>query len=152
MVALADATESIDRTLTIFRTIPAARSKVFRAFVDRDAFSRWVGSKGMRVVQCDQAAVKGGRYRALLEDETGESHVLTGEFREVSPDERLVFSWEPQWGKEKGAPTIVTIELRDKDGGTELTLTQSVFSTLEGRDRHARYWEGCLDSLQNYLA
>ena len=152
MAALADATESIDRTLTIFRSIQADRSAVFRAFVDRDAFSRWVGSKGMKVVECEQSAVKGGRYRALLEDEYGETHVLTGEFREVCPDERLVFSWEPQWGKEKGAPTIVTIELLDKDGTTDLKLTQSVFSTLEGRDRHARYWEGCLDSLQKSFA
>lgn len=152
MAALADATESIDRTLTINRNIAADRGRVYRAFVDRDTFARWVGSKGMKVVECDQSAVKGGRYRALLQDETGECHVLTGEFREVCPEERLVFSWEPQWGKEKGAPTIVTVELRDKDGSTELMLTQSVFSTLEARDRHARYWEGCLDSLQNYLA
>ena len=152
MAALADATESIDRTLTIFRNIQAERGKVFRAFVDREAFSRWVGSKGMKVVECEQSAVKGGRYRALLQDEAGNTHVQTAVFRDVSPDERLVFSWEPQWGKEKGAPTIVTIELLDKDGTTELKLTQSVFSTLEGRDRHARYWEGSLDSLQNYLA
>lgn len=152
MAALADATESIDRTLTITRNIPAARGKVFDAFVDRDVFSRWIGAKRMKVVECDQSAVKGGRYRVLLQDETGESHVLTGEFREVCPEERLVFSWEPQWGKEKGTPTIVTVELRDKDGSTELMLTQSVFSTLEARDRHARYWEGCLDSLQAYLA
>ncbi len=152
MAALADATESIDRTLTITRNIPAERSKVFRAFVDCDAFSRWVGSKGMKVVECNQSAVKGGRYRAMLADEAGECHVLTGEFREVRPEERLVFSWEPQWGKEKGTPTTVTVELRDKDGGTELMLTQSVFSTLDARDRHARYWEGCLDSLQSYLA
>jgi uncharacterized protein YndB with AHSA1/START domain len=151
MAALADATESIDRTLTITRSFPVERSKVFHAFVDRDAFARWVGSKGMKVVECDQSVVKGGRFRALLQDEAGESHVLTGEFREVCPEDRLVFSWEPQWGKEKGAPTIVTIELRDKDGSTELALTQSVFSTLDARDRHARYWEGCLDSLQAYL-
>ena len=152
MAALADATESIDRTLTVFRSIPAERGKVYRAFVDRDAFSRWVGSTRMKVVECEQAAVKGGRYRALLQDEAGESHVLTGEFREVCPEDRLVFSWEPQWGKEKGTPTIVTIELLDKDGSTDLKLTQSVFSTLESRDRHARYWEGCLDSLQKYVA
>jgi uncharacterized protein YndB with AHSA1/START domain len=152
MAALADATESIDRTLTIFRSLPAPRSKVYRAFVDRDAFSRWVGSSGMKVVECEQSAVKGGRYRALLQDEDGESHVVAGEFREVCPEDRLVFSWEPQWGKEKGAPTIVTIELLDKDGSTELKLTQSVFSTLDARDKHARYWEGCLDSLQKYVA
>jgi len=152
MAALADATESIDRTLTIFRSIAAPRSKVYRAFVERDAFARWVGSKGMKVLECEEFAVKGGRYRALLQDEAGETHVLTGEFREVSPEDRLVFSWEPQWGKEKGMPTIVTIELLDKDGSTELKLTQSVFSTLDARDRHARYWEGCLDSLQKYVA
>ena len=151
MAALADATESIDRTLTITRNIAAERSKVYHAFVERDAFASWIGSKGMKVVECDQSAVKGGCYRALLQDEAGECHVLTGEFREVCPEDRLVFSWEPQWGKEKGTPTIVTIELRDKDGGTELALTQSVFSTLDARDRHARYWEGCLDSLQKYL-
>lgn len=152
MAALADATESIDRTLTVFRSIPAERSKVYHAFVDRDMFARWVGSKGMKVVECNQSAVKGGRFHALLEDEAGDRHVLTGEFREVCPEDRLVFSWEPQWGKDKGTPTIVTVELIDKDGGTDLKLTQSVFSTLESRDRHARYWEGCLDSLQAYLA
>ncbi len=152
MGALADATESIDRTLTIARRFDAGRGRVFRAFVDRDAFARWIGSKGMQVTGCERSVAEGGRYRILLEGEDGECHVLTGVFREICPDERLVFSWEPQWGKDRDTPTTVTVELRDRDGGTELTLTQSVFGTLDSRDRHATYWEGCLDNLQAYLA
>jgi uncharacterized protein YndB with AHSA1/START domain len=152
MTALADATESIDRTITITRHFPAPRSAVFRAFTDKDAFAHWMGPKGVRALECVQDAAKGGRYRLVLCDEHGKRHVLSGEFREVLPDERLVFSWEPQWGEQRTVPTIVTVELHDRDDGTELMLTQSVFSTLESRDHHARFWESSLDCLASYLA
>lgn len=152
MGMIADASESIDRTVAIARVLAAPRSAVYHAFVAPEAFSRWMGPEGVRVIECDYEARAGRKYRAVLSDAAGRRHAISGEFREVVPDERLVFSWSMEAGGHVSAPTIVTVEFHDHKRGTEVVLTQSVFGTLEGRDHHARYWEGSLDCLANHLS
>lgn len=150
--ALADATESIDRTLTVTRAFAAPRNDVFKCFSDKNRFARWMAPEGVQVVDCQLNAKKGGNYRAVMREPDDHTHVITGEFREIVPNERLVFSWSKGDEEDPGLPTIVTLDFRDHNGGTEITLTQSVFDTLQSRDEHAKYWEGSFDCLNNFLA
>ena len=72
--------------------------------------------------------------------------------REVDPPEKLVFTWA--WEKMSGddsnfvpAETLVTVEFLDKNGATEVVLTQEQFSDEHMRDEHEGGWAGCLDGL-----
>jgi uncharacterized protein YndB with AHSA1/START domain len=151
MSAVANATESEDRTLIITRIFDAPRPRVFQAFSDKRQYAQWMGPKNVRVIECEQDFRKGGKYRTVLRSEEGNTHILVGEFREVVPNERLVFSWAWESGGSSGPETTVTIEFRDHEDGTEISLTQSVFEALETRDHHARGWEGSFDCLAEHL-
>lgn len=45
----------------------------------------------------------------------------------------------------------MTVRLRPKGTGTELTLTHEQFFDDEARDKHRHGWEGCLGRLEHAL-
>jgi uncharacterized protein YndB with AHSA1/START domain len=107
---------------------------------------------GLKAERCELDVRSGGRYRLFFRTTDGEEKIVSGEFNEVIPNERLAFTWGWEKNGKRGTETNVTVELRDDDKGTKLKLTQSVFETLESRDEHVRGWEGSLGSLEEYLA
>lgn len=144
---------SATTSLQIRRTFQAPREKVFEAWTDAQKFSRWFchmkpGFSG-RVTEMDLRP--GGRYRVEVRNANGQDNVLRGEYREIIPPEKLVFTWGwetmPQHGE-----TLVTIEFFDRDGQTEVVLTHENFPTVEARNAHNDGWISCFDSLGKYLS
>src|SRR4030081_2489863 len=63
----------------------------------------------------------GGRFSVVFRLLNGDEHNPTGVYREVTPPEKLVLTWDLP-----GAPepeSLVTFRLEPFDGETELTLT-----------------------------
>jgi uncharacterized protein YndB with AHSA1/START domain len=138
-------------SLQIARTLPAPRDKVFRAWTQAQALKTWFAPSEKYITRVAQLDVHtGGRYRIEMEIE-GKSHIVVGTYQEVLPPEWLVFTWkwetEPQHGE-----SVVTIELADRAGKTELTLTHEKFPSDAARDEHNKGWTGCLDRLGQYVA
>ncbi len=75
----------------------------------------------------------------------GQLHVATGSYREIDPPRRLVMTM--RWEGQEGPDTLLTIEIRPIDDGSELRLLHERFSTEESRDRHNEGWTGCLNRL-----
>jgi hypothetical protein len=46
----------------------------------------------------------------------------------------------------------VTVELDDRDGGTELRLTHEQLPNEESRDGHTRGWNSALDKLEKFFS
>jgi len=92
----------------------------------------------------------GGRYRIVMRSSDGEEHDVSGVFREVVPNEKLVFSWA--WRSTPERESLVTVELKPDGSGTLLTLTHAQFFDEAARDRHQSGWSGGLDKLERYLA
>jgi uncharacterized protein YndB with AHSA1/START domain len=82
--------------------------------------------------------------------ESGEHHEVSGVYREMVPNQRLVFSWA--WHKTPERESLVTVSLKPDGDGTLLTLTHEQFFDVLARDGHERGWTGALDKLQNLLA
>jgi uncharacterized protein YndB with AHSA1/START domain len=80
----------------------------------------------------------------------GETHNVSGVYREVAQNRRLVFTW--QWVTMPERESLVTIDLRPSADGTELTFTHSQFYDEAGRDNHLAGWPGCFDKLEAFLA
>ncbi|TMA45393.1 MAG: SRPBCC domain-containing protein [Deltaproteobacteria bacterium] len=53
---------------------------------------------------------------------------------------------------QRGAETLVTIELHERGRTTELVLTHEDFETVEACDRHRQGWSSSLDCLYEYLS
>ena len=92
--------------------IEADQATVFAFLTDPDKLTRWMGT------QCQLDARPGGVYLVHVDGH----HIARGEFEEVTPNSRLVYSfgWErADMGIPPGA-TRIEIDLAPRDGGTQL--------------------------------
>jgi len=85
----------------------------------------------------------GGHYRWLMQAPDGEQHDVSGVYREVIPNEKLVFTWA--W---KSTPEVTF--KRDGDG-TIMTLLHEQFFDEAARDRHEGGWTSAMENLEKYL-
>ena len=76
-----------------------------------------------------------------------------GEYRELQPNRKIVFTWK--WDDDEvweNRTSIVTIELGDAEGGTELRLVHEQLPNEESRDGHNRGWNSALDKLDKFFS
>ena len=85
----------------------------------------------------------GGRYRISFKTEDGEYHEVGGVYREIVPNEKLVFTWA--WHSTPERESLVTVLLKPDGDGTLLTLTHEQFFDEDARNRHQQGWTGALD-------
>lgn len=139
------------QTLTLRRTFNAPRERIYEAFTRTDALMRWFGPRGMSVPIAELDVRVGGRYRLEIHGEDG-VHVLSGEYRELAPPEKLVFTWVWAQGVMAGVESTVTITLTALPTGTELTLVHAGLPSEEMRTAHSQGWSSTWDCLDDMLA
>jgi len=136
--------------LEVRRHYKADVTAVYAACTDPEQMKFWMAPEGaVRNSEVELDVRVGGRYRIVMYAPNGETHRVAGEFREVVPPHRLVYTWA--WESTPERRSLVTIELRSADGGTELVLTHQRFADRDARDRHLVGWIGCLDRLATFL-
>jgi uncharacterized protein YndB with AHSA1/START domain len=136
-------------SLTLKRRIKAPPSKIFAAWTDPAVMARWLGPVGtVKLIASTELRV-GGRYemRMVMPDD---EHNVSGVYREIIPDEKLVFTWA--WRTMPERESLVTVELKPDGDGTLLTLTHSQFFDEAARDRHNGGWSGTLGKLEQLFA
>lgn len=137
-------------SLTITRHLKAPPAKVFSAWTDPEKMKRWMGPPQIEPLSAEIDARVGGRYRLLMRAANGEEHDVSGVYREVVPDRKLVFTWA--WKSTPERESMVTIELAPEGDGTLLTLTHAQLFDEATRDGHRNGWNGSLDKLEKFLA
>jgi glutathione S-transferase len=138
--------------LVIKRHFKAPPDKVFAAFTEKALMQAWFGPETATVPHCEVDARVGGKYRVELHNPAGSVHVLAGEFREIRPPERLVYTWGWLQGTGRSPETLVTLTFAARDGGTDLTVEQTGFLDQDARDRHEHGWTSSLTALEAMLA
>jgi len=106
-----------EATLEIRRTFKAPRAKVFAAWTEREKLERWmcrdVPTHDPKYLELDVRP--GGSYRLSMADpDAGAVYTVGGEFIEVDPPRRLVYTWTSET---PGSPTgdlttLVTVEFQ----------------------------------------
>jgi uncharacterized protein YndB with AHSA1/START domain len=91
----------------------------------------------------------GGRYRISFKTK-GTYNEVGGVYREVVPNQRLVFSWA--WHSTPERESLVTISMKPEGGGTLLTFLHEQFADETARDNHEHGWMDLFVKLENYLA
>jgi uncharacterized protein YndB with AHSA1/START domain len=137
-----------ERELTITRVLDAPRRLVFQAWTDPAHVAAWFGPRGFTTPASTIAmdVRPGGTWRAtMIRDDGGAEYPTGGFYIEVVEPERLVFTWGAPG--DTGRESVVTVELTDLDGRTEMTLHQAGFTTDGSRDSHDDGWSSALDRL-----
>ena len=141
---------AVKPSLTLKRRFNASPAKVFAAWIDPQKVMRWMGPGEARAVIAECDARVGGRYRWLMRTPSGEEHDVSGVYREVVPDEKLVFTWA--WKKTPERESLVTVLLKPDGDGTLLTVTHEQFFDENARDQHQHGWTGALDKMEQFLS
>jgi uncharacterized protein YndB with AHSA1/START domain len=120
-----------DREIRLEREFDAPRDRVFAAYTDPELIPEWWGPHGTTTV-VDQMDVRpGGSWRFMQESGDGEPTAFRGTYREVTPPERLVQTFE--WEGMPGHVAVETTVFEDLGDRTRVTTT-SLFHTTEERD------------------
>ena len=137
--------------LNLVRHYPVAPEKVWRAWTDPQALSRWWGPDAGDRVSLAQLDVRvGGRFRIVFGGPQGTEHEVQGVYREVAPYRRLVFTWTwPNSTPER--ESMVTIEFKAVGGGTALDFRHEQFFDEAVRDGHRRGWSAAFAKLGEFL-
>ena len=133
-------------SLTLVRRYRTTPARLYQAMTDPALICRWFGSKGGTVLSAESDPRVDGRYRIRMQaPDSDEVHDVSGTYREVVPNERLVFTWA--WITTPERESLVTVEFRPVEDGAELTLTHSGFYDEAARDRHNGGWSQGLERL-----
>ena len=139
-------------SLEIKRFINAPRERVYKAWTDPAQLKEWWGPEDVRTIKIDSDVRVGGKYRWELVNSEGEEMSVFGEYLELTPGRRIAFSWK--WDDDENweaHDSIVTVELSDRDGGTEVRLIHEKLPSEASRDRHTEGWTSVLDRLENFF-
>jgi uncharacterized protein YndB with AHSA1/START domain len=124
-------TTPTDREIHIERVFDAPRDRVFAAFTDPTLIPAWWGPRDTTAV-VDQMDVRaGGSWRFVVRTSDGSETGFRGTYREVTPPERIVQTFE--WEGMPGHVSVETATFEDLGDRTRI-VTTSIFHTTEERD------------------
>ena len=140
-------------SLEIKRFINAPRDQVYAAWTDPAQLRQWFGPEKVQTRDLIADARVGGKFRWDLTNSEGEKMTCLGEYRELQPGKKIVFTW--QWDDDedwKNHTSVVTVELSDRDNGTELRLIHEQLPNEASRDGHTEGWNSALDKLEKFFS
>ena len=118
-------TEPVGNTVRLHRVIAAKPEKVYRAFLEADAIASWLPPFGFVCTVHALDARVGGQHRMSFRNfTTGESHSFGGQYLELVPGERLVYT-DAFDDVNLPGEMKVTVSLVGVSVGTEMTIEQA---------------------------
>ena len=146
----ASASLAVKPSLTLKRRLNAPPEKIYAAWTDPTKLMKWFGPDAGAVERAETDVRTGGRYTIVFFTEDGEEHHVSGEYREVVPNQKLVFTWA--WRSMPERESLVTVLIKADGDGAILTLIHEQFFDEPARDRHEYGWTGSLKKLEALFA
>jgi uncharacterized protein YndB with AHSA1/START domain len=143
-------TTQIAGTLQITRVIATDVESVFDAWTQPEHIKRWSAPEGMDVPISDVDLTVGGRFHLQMRNAEGGTHSARGVYQEIDRPSRVVYSWA--WDEHPHGESLITVEFKAVDGGTEVTMTHSGLPTEESVTDHEGGWTSCLNRLEGLYA
>ena len=120
-----------EREILTERAFDAPRERVYAAYTDPELIVQWWGFRSSTIV-VDRLDVRaGGDWRLIHRGDDGSETAFRGTYREVTPPERLAYTFE--WEGMPGYVMVETVTFEDLGGRTNVK-THSIFHTREERD------------------
>src|SRR5687767_16004766 len=127
---MATITTPAEREIRIERVFDAARDRVWKAFTDPALVAQWWG-RGNKLVVERMEVERGGHWRFVEHSAEGVNG-FEGRYREVTPPERIVQTFE--WDGLPGYVVINDTTFEDLGDGRTKMVTTSLFYSSEERD------------------
>ena len=136
-----------DHTVVVTKVITASREELFEAFTNPDIMTKWFYPDEDMSVEVSNTFHVGGGYVLKMHTKDGDIYTHIGEYMEIAPPEKLVFTWNSDFVEN----TIVTVTFTNTDSGTEVTITHDLLPSDEMAENHRGGWTGCLNRLESTM-
>lgn len=155
---MANAATQVTPKLVVRKLIHAKREAVYKAWTDPRIVEKWLVPPKDWHARAKTDVRLGGKYTVemiVAEEDCvsktpftpGQVLVHDGEYLELVPPEKLVFSWNSPFVQN----TRVTVELKDLGENTELWLTHEFLPNEKEYLSHQAGWEACTEKLDILL-
>ncbi|GAA2779851.1 SRPBCC family protein [Crossiella cryophila] len=144
---------AVAREFTLTRVFHAPRELVYRSWTDPDEATHWWGPHGFTTPRATMSfdVRPGGEWQAcMVEDATGKQFLSSGVYREVVPNEKLVFSWGEQGDADEDKP-VITIEFNDLGERTEMVFHQVGLLPEDALLEMEDGWSQCIERSMTHL-
>ena len=134
-------------TIRLHRVLRAPPDRVYRAFLDADAQSKWLPPHGFTCHVHHLDAKVGGTFRMTFTNfTTGNGHSFGGTYLELVPNERIRYSDKFE---DAGLPGEIhaTIVLKKVSVGTDLQILQEGVPEVIPAEACMLGWQDSLDQL-----
>ena len=112
-------------TIRLHRVLATSPEKVYRAFLEADAFAKWLPPNGFACTVHHLEPKVGGTFKASFRNfTTGGSHSFSGEYLELVPHERLRYKDRFDDPNLPGEMQV-TVTLKKVSVGTEVDIEQA---------------------------
>ena len=116
---------SPSNTVRLHRVLAAKPERVYRAFIDADAKTKWLPPNGFTAKMHHHEAKVGGAYKMSFTNfTTGKSHSFGGTFVELVPNEKVRYTDTFDDPNLPGAMEVI-VTLKKVLVGTEVQIEQS---------------------------
>jgi len=113
------------KTVHLHRVIATKPEKVYRAFIEPDAVASWLPPYGYLCTVHELNAAVGGKHRMSFRNfTTGHGHSFGGEYLELVPNEKLVYTDRFDDPNLPGEMKV-TVTLKAVSVGTDIVIEQS---------------------------
>lgn len=139
--------------LALTREFQAPRERVFAAWTDPEQAVRWWMPQDWTLVSCRMDVRSGGGWHRRMRGSDGRVIAKWGEYREIVPPERLVFTYNTEFADGRvEAETLVSVTFEDLGARTRLTLRHEAFQSGAASLSHSGGWTGALERLVQFTA
>jgi uncharacterized protein YndB with AHSA1/START domain len=123
---------------------------LFDAWTQADKLKNWMGPASVVVDNCETSPQRDGKFMIEMKNTEDQSiHTTRGKYLIFDRPNKVQMSFK--WDMPDAVETILTVEFKSNDRGTELILTHEKLRNEESRDQHAHGWEGSLEKLSKIL-
>jgi uncharacterized protein YndB with AHSA1/START domain len=134
-------------TVRLHRVLRATPERVYRAFLTPDAMAKWLPPYGFTCKVHHMDARVGGTYRMSFTNfTTGNGHAFGGEYRELIPNDRIVYTDKFEDPSLPG-DMLTTITLKQVSCGTEITAVQEGIPEMIPVESCYLGWQESLEQL-----
>lgn len=139
-------------TVLVSKVISAPVEKVFEAWTEPAILSKWFGCNKVTSLNVENDLRVGGKYQMEANAcEAGGPKLVSGEYKEIVANKKLVFTWTNSSEEFPAKDTLVTIEFHDKGGKTEVVIKHTNFAVEATRQAHNMGWTESLEKLEGHF-
>lgn len=141
-------------TLTLHRIFNAPPERVFRAFTDADALSKWLAPNGFTAKINAFEPFEGGVYDIIFTNfGNGESYHFKGKYVEIQPNQKIRYTdqlCDDDYASH-GPITEKIIEIKPTFMGTEVNITQTGLLQIQPMEACYLDWQQSLYLLERLV-